>query len=113
MASIFRQTDIWIGASHTEGLGRMPLELMSSGATIVNSDTGTEFLEHEKNCLIYPIDDAQACANTVDRLINDKALRSSLTIEGYKTAVEMANSVSYVTNISQVINKIMKDSNGN
>jgi glycosyltransferase involved in cell wall biosynthesis len=108
MASIFRQMDIWIGASHTEGLGRMPLEAMSSGAMVVNSNTGCEFLEHEKNCLLYPIDQAQECGNAVDRLIQDPDLRTILTLNGYQTACDVASSVDYVTAISNLINKVMK-----
>ena len=108
LASVFRQMDIWIGASRTEGLGRMPLEVMSSGAVVVNSDTGCEFLKHEENCLLYPIDIAQECGNAVQRVIQNPNLFTTLSLNGYTTAKKMGSSVDYVTNISQTINKVMK-----
>jgi GT2 family glycosyltransferase len=108
LASVFRQIDVWIGASHTEGLGRMPLELMSAGAVIVNSDTGTEFLEHEKNSLLYPIGNAQACANHVQRLLKDQELFTNLSLAGYETAIRYSNATPYVNNVAFLINKIME-----
>jgi GT2 family glycosyltransferase len=108
LASVARQVDIWIGASMTEGLGRLPLEFMSAGAAVVSTDTGAEFLKDGENCLLYPVGDAQACGNLVQTLCKDANLRTNLSIAGYNTAVQASNPETYVTTISKIISRIMR-----
>jgi GT2 family glycosyltransferase/glycosyltransferase involved in cell wall biosynthesis len=108
LAKMFRQMDIWLGCSHTEGLGRMPLELMSSGAVVVNSDTGCEFLEHEKNCLLFPIGNPQEGGLAVQRVMVEPDLRTTLAVNGYETAKKYSNATPYVSSVATIINKIME-----
>lgn len=44
MAALFKQMDVWVSASKSEGLGRMSLEAMSAGCAVVARDTGSEQL---------------------------------------------------------------------
>ena len=69
LASIFHQTDIWLGASHTEGLGRMALEAMSAGCAPVLSDTGADFA-------------LRTCRSAVSSMTRWSARRSSSTPSG-------------------------------
>lgn len=103
MASILQSTDIWLGASYTEGLGRMGLEAMSAGAAVVQSDTGCEYAEDGVNCLIYPVGNAQKAAERVDELINERALLDKLVRNGYDTACKHADPTSYISRIRSII----------
>jgi GT2 family glycosyltransferase/glycosyltransferase involved in cell wall biosynthesis len=109
MAHIFQQLDVWLGASHSEGLGRMALENMSAGVAVVTTDTGAEFLKHEENCLLYEVGDGQAAADAVDRLVNDSELFFTIVRNGYQTAVESSNWYEYQTNLLAVLDGVIKD----
>jgi GT2 family glycosyltransferase/glycosyltransferase involved in cell wall biosynthesis len=108
MAQIFRQLDIWFGASHTEGLGRMTLEAMSAGVAVVTTDTGAEFLRDGENCLLYKPGDAQRGAELIDQLIQDKELFTRLVIDGHKTATRAADTTNFILNINKVIDRVTK-----
>ncbi len=103
MADIFRQTDIWVGASRTEGLGRLGLESMSAGVACVLSDTGPEYAKHEENCLLYPIGDSAAMEASIERLIEDKELFKKIVINAYETADLYSDSTEFVQNLEKVI----------
>jgi len=107
LAHIFRQLDVWFGASHTEGLGRMALEAMSSGVPVVTTDTGAEFLVDGENCLLYPVGDAQAGAECVNRLVQDKGLITKLAINGYDTARKAADSTDFKAAVNKVLLEVI------
>jgi glycosyltransferase involved in cell wall biosynthesis len=106
MAHILRQVDIWLGASHTEGLGRMALEAMSAGTAVVTTDTGAEFLKHEENCLLYPINNPQAGAEAVDRLITDQKLMTRLVINAFDTACRAADPTRFKAQIEKIVMEV-------
>ena len=56
------------------------LEAMSSGLPVAGTDTGgsAEILEHERNALVFPKEDAPACARQLLRLIEDPSLAERL-----------------------------------
>jgi glycosyltransferase involved in cell wall biosynthesis len=72
-----------------EPWGLVPLEAMSVGRPVVATGTGGsgEYLEHERNCLLFePVDDPAALAAAVRRLGDDDLLRSRLVEAGRETA---------------------------
>jgi glycosyltransferase involved in cell wall biosynthesis len=72
-----------------EPWGLVPLEAMAIGRPVVATGTGgsREYLEHERNCLIYsPRDSAEAIAEAVRRLAHDGPLRERLRASGSETA---------------------------
>jgi glycosyltransferase involved in cell wall biosynthesis/GT2 family glycosyltransferase len=103
MAALFKSTDIWITASTSEGLGRLALEAMSAGVVCILSDTGAEYAEHEKNCLVVPRGNPASLAKAIDRLVNDKILFSQLAKGGYETACKYADANEYVDALEEVI----------
>ena len=108
MAHAFKQLDVWLGASHSEGLGRMSLEAMSAGVAVVTTDTGAEFLRDGENCLLYPVGDSQKGAELVDQIVNDQALFSKLILGGHATAAEAASPVPMQQKLSEVIKKVLE-----
>jgi len=107
MAYVFQQLDVWLGASHSEGLGRMALEAMSAGVAVVTTNTGAEFLKDGENCLLYEPGDGKMAANLIDQLVNDQDLFSTIVKNGYDTAVEAANWHGFQTNLLDVIDVVM------
>jgi GT2 family glycosyltransferase/glycosyltransferase involved in cell wall biosynthesis len=108
LADAFQQLDVWLGASHSEGLGRLALEAMSAGVAVVTTDTGAEFLRHEENCLLYPVGNPQKGAETVDRLVNDQALFTKIVVNGFRTAENAANSDNFQHNLNVVLRRVMQ-----
>jgi len=103
MAMIMKQVDIWVVASHTEGLGRMTLEAMSSGCAIVSTDTGAEFLMNNDNCILAPIGDVNELTKAVERLMLDDGLKKKLVANSYTTAQSAADPTEYIKNWNKLI----------
>ncbi len=106
LAQYMRQIDIWVGASHSEGLGRMALEAMSAGVCCIIPDTGAEYAKHGENCLIYPVGNAQKCAEAVEAVLLDGDLFSNLLVNGYDTAQSLSNPTDYIENLETVIQEV-------
>ena len=106
MATVLKQTDVWLGASKTEGLGRMGLEAMSAGCAVVLSNTGAEYARNEENCLIYPIGDLAAAERAIIRVLMDKELAFKLREEAYRTAAAAANPAPCIEVLQKVIEGI-------
>jgi glycosyltransferase involved in cell wall biosynthesis/GT2 family glycosyltransferase len=110
MAELFARLDIWVGASHTEGLGRIALETMSAGAACVLSDTAAEFTKNNHNCLLYPVGDAQMLAEKVNFLIQNPEIMKKIRESGYTTAMLAADSTPAVEAFCDVIEEIFNAS---
>jgi glycosyltransferase involved in cell wall biosynthesis len=108
MADLMFKTDIWLGCSHGEGLGRMALEAMTGLAACVLSDTGAEFVAHDVNALVAPIGDLNGLANHVNSLILDVSRRREIAIAGYTTAKELADPTECIDTLEKVISDVFK-----
>lgn len=108
MAHAFKQLDVWLGASHSEGLGRMSLEAMSAGIAVVTTNTGAEFLKDGENCLLYEAGDTQAGAEQVDKLVNDQELFGHIVVNGHATAASSADPTTFQSNLNNVIKKVLE-----
>jgi glycosyltransferase involved in cell wall biosynthesis len=109
MAYIMSQLDVWLGASHTEGLGRMALEAMSAGVPVVTTNTGAEFLKDGENCLLFEPGDSQKAAELIDALVQDHEMTQTLVANGYTTAVNAANPIPFRKRASKIILKVIEN----
>jgi glycosyltransferase involved in cell wall biosynthesis len=103
MAGVMSHVDIWLVASHTEGLGRMTLEAMSSGCAIVSTDTQAEFLKDGQNCMLAKVGDVQGLTDCCDRLFNAEPLKADLIKNGLATATKAADPTDYIANWNKII----------
>jgi glycogen(starch) synthase len=71
-----------------EPWGLVPLEGMASGRPIIATGQGgsAEYLEHERNAVLFPPGDVEALRAAVRRLAGDQALRARLREGGLATA---------------------------
>lgn len=92
LASIYGDADALLFPPRwAEPFGLVPLEAMACSTPVIATATGgsSEFLIHERNCLVIPVDDAEAMAAAVRRLSGDDDLRRRLVAGGLETATEL------------------------
>ncbi len=84
-ADIFLFTSIW-----QEPFGRVLVEAMATGTTVVGSMVGgaTEILVENENSLTYPPGDVDKLAAQISRLVRSPELRQRLAQQGKRVALE-------------------------
>ena len=91
LPSLYRSADVFLFTSiWPEPFGRVIVEAMASGTTVVGAATGgtTEILTDGLNGLAYTPGDAAELAAQIDRLQGDEALRQRLAAQGQQDAVD-------------------------
>lgn len=90
LARFYRQCDIFAFPSHSEGLGKVLIEAMSSGCPVVCSDIPAfkEVVQNTQNGLMVPVRSPQALAGAIEQLITDSALREKCSHNARET-IEM------------------------
>ncbi len=110
MAETMKQTDIWVGASFSEGLGRMGLEAMSAGAAVISTNTGAEYMRSQENCLLIDESDPKllprAIAKAIEQLIENPVVAMSLRERGFDTAAALADPTHAVAEMQKVIQNV-------
>jgi glycosyltransferase involved in cell wall biosynthesis len=109
LASLFKQCDILLSASHTEGLGRIALEAMSASMVVVKTDTGAQFAKDGENCLLVDIGNVEMMKAGIEHVMNDIELFKKLAVNGYKTACEYADSNQFRQSWAQAIEDLFND----
>ena len=91
MPPVYASCDILLKLSAVESFSYPPLEMMACGGTAVASRfTGhEEYLRDGENALLVGIDDEEGAYLALKRLVEDSALRGSLSEAGQKTAADM------------------------
>lgn len=80
MVTLFNECDIFVDFSSFQAMGLTALEAMACGAAVVVPERGgsSSFCRHEENALITDTASEAACLESLERLIQDQALRSKL-----------------------------------
>tara|TARA_R110000751_G_scaffold307157_3_gene427541 strand:- start:1328 stop:4462 length:3135 start_codon:yes stop_codon:yes gene_type:complete len=108
MADGMQNIDVWLGASHSEGLGRMALEAMSAGCCVVTTNTGAEFLQDGENCLLYEPGDMQTAMDHISRVVEDRDLFSKLVLGGWATAEAASSDEIFKDNLNSVVSRVLE-----
>ena len=85
---VYADCDILLKTSILESFSYPPIEMMATGGYVVAllNDGNKEYLENEKNCLIYPNGDIDKAIHCIERIVSDQALRDILYTNGINTA---------------------------
>jgi glycosyltransferase involved in cell wall biosynthesis len=88
LLDLYRQADLLVHVSLTEGVPQVVLEALAMGLPVVASDVGSvaDLLEQGAAGLLVPADDAFALVEAVERLSNDAALRGRVVERGLAVA---------------------------
>lgn len=80
MGTWFASANILIHPAHKEGLGSVILEAMAAGLPVIASNTGgiPDIVHHDETGLLIEPGNAQALADAIERIANDKALAERL-----------------------------------
>lgn len=85
LRDLLSAVDIHLLPSRSEGLSLLQLQALACGCAAVSTAAST-ILTHDVNGLISPIEDAEALAQNIHRVLSDSTLRSRLQIEGRRLA---------------------------
>jgi len=87
---LLKSFDLFVMASHLEGLCSSLLDAMAARLPVVATTAGgiPELIEHEQNGLLVPPKDPAALAAAITRLIENRALAARLAAEGRRTVEE-------------------------
>ncbi|MCI5049741.1 MAG: glycosyltransferase [Rickettsiales bacterium] len=90
VASVLRESDIFLDLSEFQAFGRTALEAMACGAAVVAPQAGGvhDFGTHETNCLLTDTKDQQSCVSAASSLIESESLRRSLRENGIQTGLD-------------------------
>lgn len=82
--ALFYAADICGFPSRAEPLGNVVLEAWSHSVPIAAaaSEGPSWLIEHEQTGLLFPIDDVEVCAQSIQRLLTDTPLRNRLVKQG-------------------------------
>ena len=80
VADVYRQCHILLKTSLLESFSYPPLEMMATGGHVVAvpNEGNVEYLEHEKNCLLFEHGDIEAGVRCIERIADDAELRDTL-----------------------------------
>lgn len=82
--SLFKRADLCVFPSRFEPLGNVILEAWATETPLVSaaSQGPSWLITHEENGLLFPVDDHEACAQEVNRLLADPDLQAKLAHNG-------------------------------
>ena len=91
--ALMRRAAAFALSSRFEGLPMVLLEALALGCPVVSTDCPSgpaEVLEHGKHGVMVPVDDPQALAGALGRVIQDDVYRQDLAVRARKRAEELS-----------------------
>lgn len=88
LVALMNDSAIFVITSKIEGTPAPPLEAMSCGCAVVSTDNIgiRRYLVNGQNGILVDVDDAEAVAEAVLKLMNDNELRRRIAINGYSSS---------------------------
>lgn len=88
LREVYRQSDLFLHASHTEGVPQVLFEAFAAGLPVVATDVGGVAATVGDAALLIPSEDPSAAAAALRRLANDERLREQLARAGLRIVRE-------------------------
>jgi glycosyltransferase involved in cell wall biosynthesis len=84
VAKIYQSCHILVKSSKLESFSYPPLEMMATGgiAVVALNNGNAEYVEHEKNCMVYNSGDIEKAKFYIEQIVKDEKLRSRLIFGG-------------------------------
>ncbi|MDX1696545.1 MAG: glycosyltransferase [Ketobacteraceae bacterium] len=109
--NLFKRADLCVFPSRFEPLGNVILEAWATETPVVSaaSQGPSWLIDHEKNGLLFPVDDHKACAREVNRLLADRSLQETLARNGLKKFREEHSMEVIISQYKQLFEKLIAD----
>jgi glycosyltransferase involved in cell wall biosynthesis len=109
-ANLFRNFDVFVSSSRSEGLSLSFLEAMATGRAVVATRSGgpQEVLEHGRSGLLVPIEDPAALAAALLQVLENPGLRDTLGAAARQRAVEQFSLASTVKNYEELYRRVLR-----
>lgn len=114
MPNLYNALDLYVVTSRIEG-GPVPLlESMACGVPVITTPVGIakEYINHNVNGLIIPIDNAQATAKAISHLLRDPELSKQLGDAALQTIREHLSWDNTLAGIEQMYTKVWQEKIG-
>ena len=87
----YRDADIFVLPTHQEGFPRVLYEAMINSTVVVTTMVGgiPGVMKDGVNCLAVPVDDAEAIAHAIEKLVEDPELMERLAAAGLATVLKI------------------------
>jgi glycosyltransferase involved in cell wall biosynthesis len=110
-ADLYRNFDVFVSSSRTEGLSLSFLEAMASGRAIVATRSGgaEEAIEPGKSGLLAPIDDPPALAAALLQVLEDRDLRARLGSAARERVTDKFSLASTVQKYEALYRRLLPD----
>ncbi len=102
----YRAADVFVLVSRYEGTPNALLEAMSFGLPVIVSDASPgplEFVEHNVNGLVVPVENAEALESALERLVSEPGLRHRLGAAARRRVAEFS-----VANVIEIWEKAIE-----
>ena len=88
MANVYKNADIFLSTSRSEGFSLSIVESMASGCPVITTDSGgiNEYARNYKNCIIVEKINEIWGKNLIEKVIENKIFYCQLSRNGYNTA---------------------------
>ncbi|MCD6035362.1 MAG: glycosyltransferase [Rickettsiales bacterium] len=106
----FEKTDIFCLPSIHEPFGIILLEALLHGLPVVSTESEgpSEIAENEQHALLVPTANAEALANALQRMVEDKSLAERLAKNGQERIVERYRMETVEQELCEIIRTVMK-----
>ena len=107
---IMGSSHICLVCSRCEAFGRVAVEAMSFGISVVDASTGglPEIIENRVNGLLYKFGDAEELSEKVEMLIEDKQLYENISLKSTSSVYERFTRDRYVEEIERSMRELFR-----
>ena len=105
----YRDNNIFVLPSWSEGLPNAVIEAMSAGLTVITTKVGTipEVFTHNENLILIDPKSEEQIFNSIKNIIDDNNLKIRLATNGHIFAKQHFSSEKVLSNLSQTIEEII------
>lgn len=108
MPQVYRESDLFVLPSENETFGQVFIEAMSCGTPVIGTKVGgiPEIISDSYNGYLVQPNDASILAQRIEKLLNDKEVRTSFKNAGVKTVKNTFTSESQFANFHKMLEEI-------
>lgn len=106
----YAAADVLASSSHSEGSPNVLLEAMAAGLPIVATSVGgvPEIVKNDESALLVPVENPQAMATAIARILTDQGLAQKLTTNASALVATQHSPEQYVRSLAEIYREVLK-----